>query len=145
LNGSEYVAIGGLCPTVGVVGFTLGGGYNSMYTRSYGLALDNVLNFTVALYNGSIVTASSKINPDLYWGLRGGGGGNFGYVLEMTQKIHRITETTLSSGQISFFNITWENQDLKTALLNWITFLKEVADVDTRISFDVIVFVSSKR
>jgi hypothetical protein len=142
LNGSEYVAICGLCPTVGVVGFTLGGGYNSMYTRSYGLALDNVLNFTVALYNGSIVTASSKINPDLYWALRGGGGGNFGYVLEMTQKIHRITETTLPSGQISFFNITWENQDLKIALLNWITFLEDVADKDTRISFDVTVSVS---
>ena len=145
LNGSEYVAIGGLCPSVGVVGFTLGGGYNSMYTRSFGLALDNVLNFTVALYNGSIVTASSKINPDLYWALRGGGGGNFGYVLEMTQKIHRITETTLPLGQISFFNITWENPDMKVALLNWLTFLKDVADIDTRISFDIIIYVSSER
>ncbi|CAF1604696.1 unnamed protein product [Rotaria magnacalcarata] len=145
LKESEYIIIGGLCPSVGVVGFTLGGGYNSMYTRSYGLALDNVLKFTVALYNGTIVTASSQINPDLYWALRGGGGGNFGYVLEMTQKIHRITDTKLPSGQISFFNITWENQDLKEALLNWLIFLKDIADMDTRISFDVIVYVSSER
>ncbi|CAF3158228.1 unnamed protein product, partial [Rotaria sp. Silwood2] len=145
LNGSEYIMIGGLCPSVGVVGFTLGGGYNSMYTRSFGLATDNVLKFTVALYNGSIVTASSKINPDLYWALRGGGGGNFGYVLEMTHKIHRLTQTSLPYGQISFFNITWENQDLKKALTNWLTFLKDVADIDTRISFDVIVYVSSER
>ena len=139
LKGSEYVVIGGLCPTVGVVGFTLGGGYNSMYTRPFGLASDNALNFTVALYNGTIVQASSQINSDLYWALRGGGGGNFAYVLEMTQKIHRITETSLPSGEISFFNITWQNQDLKGALVNWLTFIKDVANIDTRISFDAIV------
>jgi hypothetical protein len=145
LNGSEYVAIGGFCPTVGVVGFTLGGGYNPMYSRSFGLASDNVLNFTVASYNGTVVTASSEVNSDLYWALRGGGGGNFGYVLEMTQKMHRISDTELPSGQISFLNITWENTDLKTTFLNWLSFLDEVANIDTRIAFDVTVFVSSER
>jgi len=39
LNGSEYIILGGLCPTVGIVGFTLGGGYNAMYSRSYGFHL----------------------------------------------------------------------------------------------------------
>ena len=63
----------------------------------------------------------------------------------MTQKIHRITETTLPLGQISFFNITWENPDMKVSLLNWLTFLKDVADIDTRISFDIIIYVSSER
>lgn len=142
LNGSEYIVLGGLCPTVGVVGFTLGGGYSAMYSRPYGLASDNVLNFKVALYNGSIVTASSEINSDLYWALRGGGGGNFGYVLEMTHKIHRINGTDLPNGQISFLNMTWINTDIKTALKNWLTFLKEVADLDTRISFNVLVAVN---
>ncbi|CAF1007281.1 unnamed protein product, partial [Didymodactylos carnosus] len=142
LNGSEYVVIGGFCPTVGVVGYTLGGGFNPMYSRSFGLASDSVLNFSLALYNGSIVTASSEVNPDLYWALRGGGGGNFGYVLEMTQKIHHISETKLPSGQISFLNITWENTDLKTVFLNWLSFLNEVANIDSRISFDVTVYVS---
>ncbi|CAF3944406.1 unnamed protein product [Rotaria sordida] len=144
LNGSEYVALGGLCPTVGVVGFTLGGGYNAMYSRSFGLASDNVLNFTVALYNGTVVTASSTINSDLYWALRGGGGGNFGYVLEMTQKIHRMSETKMPNGQFSFLNITWVNIDIRTALTNWLTFLKNVADDDTRISFNVIIAVNSE-
>jgi len=144
LNGSEYVVLGGLCPTVGVVGFALGGGYNAMYSRSYGLASDNVLNFTVALYNGSIVTASSKMNTELYWALRGGGGGNFGYVLEMTQKIHRISETQLPYGQFSFLTITWTNIDIRTALINWLTFLKEVADRDTRISFNTLIVVSKE-
>lgn len=66
LNGTDYVIMGGLCPTVDVVGFTLGGSYNAMYNRSYSLASDNVLNFTVALYNGTIVTASAETNEDLY-------------------------------------------------------------------------------
>ena len=138
---TEYVVLGGLCSTVGVVGFTLGGGYNAMYSRSFGLASDNVLSFTVALYNGSVVTASSAINPDLYWALRGGGGGNFGFVLEMTQKIHRINGTKLPKGQYSFLNITWVDADIKAALMNWLTFLTNVADLDTRISFNTLVVV----
>jgi hypothetical protein len=136
--------MGGLCPTVGVVGFALGGGYNAMYSRSFGLASDNVLNFTVALYNGSVVTASSTVNSDLYWALRGGGGGNFGYVLEMTQKIHRMDGTKMPYGQFSFLNITWVDIDMRTALINWFTFLKEVADTDTRISFNVIVVITEE-
>ncbi|CAF3795536.1 unnamed protein product [Rotaria sp. Silwood1] len=144
LNGSEYIVMGGICPTVGVVGFTLGGGNNAMYSRSYGLATDNVLNFTVALYNGSIVTASSNTNADLYWALRGGGGGNFGYVLEMTQKLHRINGTHLPNGQFSFLNITWMDADIRTALINWMRFVKDIADVDTRISFLVLLAVNGK-
>ncbi|CAF4673037.1 unnamed protein product, partial [Rotaria sp. Silwood2] len=114
--------MGGICPTVGVVGFTLGGGNNAMYSRSYDLATDNVRNFTVASYNGSIVTASSNTNADLYWALPGGGGGNFGYVLEMTQKLHRINGTYLPNGQFSFLNITWIDVDIRTALINWMRF-----------------------
>jgi hypothetical protein len=144
LNRSEYVIMGGLCPTVGVVGFTLGGGYNAMYSRSFGLASDNVLNFEVALYNGTVVTASSTMNSDLYWALRGGGGGNFGYVLEMTQKIHRINRTELPYGQFSFLNITWIDVDMRRALNNWLIFLKEVADMDTRISFNAIVGIGEE-
>ncbi|UJR16865.1 hypothetical protein I4U23_003763 [Adineta vaga] len=128
INESEYVILDGLCPTVGVVGFTLGGGYYAMYSRSYGLAYDNVLNFTVASYNGTIVTVSSLINLDLYWALRGGGGGDFGFVLERTQKIHRITETKIPNA----------------ALKNWSTFLKDIADNDTRISFNTIVIINGR-
>ncbi|CAF1113842.1 unnamed protein product [Rotaria sordida] len=145
LNGSEYAIIGGLCPTVGVVGYTSAGGYNSLYSRSYGLGSDNVLSFKVATYNGTIVTASSTSNPDLYWALRGGGGGNFGYVLEMTHKIHRINQTNLPTGQHSFLSITWSNRnDFRAVLRNWLIFVDEVANFDTRIGFDVIIFTNSE-
>ena len=140
LVGSEYAIVGGLCPTVGVVGYTLGGGYNSLFSRSFGLGSDNVLSFKMATYNGTIVTASAASNPDLYWALRGGGGGNFGYVLEMTHKIHRITQTNLPEGQLSFLNITWTNpNDFASVLRNWLVFLDEVANKDDRIGFDVVI------
>ena len=146
LNGSEYVIVGGLCPTVGVVGYTLGGGYNSLFSRSYGLGSDNVLNFKVVTYNGSIVTASTENNPDLYWALRGGGGGNFGFVLEMTHKIHRIQNTSLPTGQLLFLNISWTDPTVFSAVLsNWLIFLDEIANVDNRISFDVIILTGSQR
>ena len=144
LNGSEYAIVGGLCPTVGVVGYTTGGGYNSLFSRSYGFASDNVLNFKVVTCNGTIVTASSSSNPDLFWALRGGGGGNFGYVLEMTHKIHRINQTNLPTGQLSFLNISWYNpKDFAAVLRNWLVFLNEVANLDDRISFDVLIFTDA--
>ena len=144
LNGSEYAIVGGLCPTVGVVGCTTGGGYNSLISRSYGFASDNVLSFKVVTYNGTIVTASASSNPDLFWALRGGGGGNFGYVLEMTQKIHRINQTNLPLGQLSFLNISWYNpRDFAAVLSNWMVFLDEVANQDDRISFDVLIFTAA--
>lgn len=103
-----------------------------MYSRSYGFASDNVLNFTVATHDGTIVRASLDTNADLYWALRGVGGGNFGYVLEMTHRIHRINATEMPNGQYSFINITWINTDAKVALLNWLTFLKDT------VSFPVV-------
>lgn len=74
----------------------------------------------------------------------GGGGGNFGYILELRHKIHRIDRTGLPSGQYSFINITWLNTDPKAALLHWFTFLKKIADDDTRISFNVVVAVNGE-
>lgn len=145
LNGSEYAIIGGLCPTVGVVGYTVGGGYNSLFSRSYGLASDNVLSFKVATYNGTIVTALSTSNAELYWALRGGGGRNFGYVLEMTHKIHQINQTNQPTSQVSFLNITWTNlEGFPAVLRNWLVFVNEVANEDTRIVFDVGVFTVPK-
>jgi FAD/FMN-containing dehydrogenase len=70
---------GGYCPTVAVGGFFQGGGFG-LFTRTIGMASDKVKSARVVLADGSYVTASPTQHSDLYWALRGGGGGNFGIV-----------------------------------------------------------------
>jgi FAD/FMN-containing dehydrogenase len=64
----------GSSPDVGVVGYTLGGGLGWL-GRKYGLAADSVRFFDVVTANGRLLRASESENSDLFWGLRGGGGG----------------------------------------------------------------------
>lgn len=92
------VAVGGSCGGVGMAGLTLGGGYGSLVGR-FGLALDNLLAAEVVLADGSLVLARHDSEDDLFWALRGGGG-NFGVVTAMRNRLHCLH--AVRSGMIFF-------------------------------------------
>ncbi|KAK6811559.1 hypothetical protein RU639_012688 [Aspergillus parasiticus] len=80
-----YTVVGGECPTVGAAGgFLQGGGVSSFLSHSWGLAVDNVLQFEVVTAQRGLVVANAHQNQDLFWALRGGGGGTFGVVTRAT-------------------------------------------------------------
>lgn len=71
-------------PTVGLAGGYIQGGGHSLLSTSFGLAADSALEFDVVLSNGQLVKANRRSNPDLFWALRGGGGGTYGVVMSVT-------------------------------------------------------------
>jgi FAD/FMN-containing dehydrogenase len=86
----------GSCPTVGVAGFTLGGGIG-MLTRAYGLTCDRVVGAQVVTADGTLRKVSAQDEPDLLWALRGGGGGNAGVVTSFTFSTEAAPTVTVFS------------------------------------------------
>jgi len=80
----------GGCPTVGIAGFTLGGGEGRLMEK-YGAACDNLLSAQVVTADGREIEASLNSNPDLFWALRGGGG-NFGVVTRLEYQLHPVDQ-----------------------------------------------------
>jgi len=80
----------GSSPDVGAVGYTLGGGMGWL-ARKHGLSIDSVNCFEVVTTDGQIVEASDAQNSDLFWGLRGGGGG-LGVITGMEIRLYPIAE-----------------------------------------------------
>jgi FAD/FMN-containing dehydrogenase len=88
----RYVQGGG-CTSVGAAGgFLQGGGFGS-WSRKYGMAAAGMLEAEVVTANGELVVANRCQNQDLFWALRGGGGGTFGVVTKVTLMTHPLPST----------------------------------------------------
>ncbi|MDH0868273.1 FAD-binding oxidoreductase [Mitsuaria sp. GD03876] len=101
----------GSCVTVGITGITLGGGVG-YFDRQLGLTCDALIGATVVTADGQVRTCDATRDAELFWGLRGGGGGRFGIVTELrfqTQPLGAV------SGAIANFNAA----DLPAVLAAW--------------------------
>lgn len=91
-TGAGRYVQGGGCATVGVAGFIQGGGFGS-FSKGFGLGAAGLLEAEVVTADGRIRIVNAHREPDLFWALRGGGGGAFGVVTRMTLRTHALPET----------------------------------------------------
>ncbi len=89
-RGGGYVQGGG-CMTVGVAGLVHSGGFGS-FSKAYGLAAGSLLEAEVVTADGQVRIANACTHPDLFWALKGGGGGSFGIVTRLTLRVHPLPE-----------------------------------------------------
>lgn len=85
---------GGTCASLGIAGLTLGGGMGVL-SRKFGLTCDQLLAARVVVPDGRVVLASPHQAPELFWALRGGGGGNFGIVTTLWLRTQPLPQLAL--------------------------------------------------
>jgi FAD/FMN-containing dehydrogenase len=86
----RYVQGGG-CMTVGVAGLIQSGGFGS-FSKAYGIAAAGLLETEIVTADGAVRIANACTNPDLFWGIKGGGGGSLGVVTKVTLRTHDLPE-----------------------------------------------------
>ena len=84
----EVVVVGGGALTVGAAGGFLQGGGHSANSPKLGLAVDNLLEADIVIADGTLLTTNKCWHTDLFWAIRGGGGGTFGIVTRAVYKAH---------------------------------------------------------
>lgn len=98
---------GGGCPDVCAAGYIQGGGFG-FTSRPYDMNSDNVLAVEMVLANGTQVMADALTNPDLFWAVRGGTGGDFGVLTNITYGLHRLDyQPGTTNGQLYGYGLRW--------------------------------------
>jgi FAD/FMN-containing dehydrogenase len=110
----------GSCPTVGIAGMALGGGIGVL-NRKFGLTCDRLVSATVVTADSRVVVASAQSEPDLYWALRGGGGGNFGIVTS-------FTFATEPAPGLTVFSLRFPSGSAADVFGAWQTWIKDAPD-----------------
>jgi len=99
LRARNFAIPSGRCPTVGTSGLVLGGGWGFAATHA-GLTCDSLIATDVVLANAKKMSIDANNERDLFWAVRGGGGGNFGVHTSFTFKLHEV-------GAVTTFNLVW--------------------------------------
>ena len=119
---------GGGCQSVNVGGLTHGGGWG-LSIRKYGMTCDSVLECELILADGTIVYPSPINMPDLFWALKGGGGGNFGVVTRFRFKLSSLGKVTTS------FSLLWENGENAVNIMKlWTVLHANLNEIDPALS-----------
>lgn len=101
----------GSCNSLGLAGMTLGGGVG-LSGRQYGLTCDVVRAIDLVTAEGQVVRATAALNPDLFWALRGGGGGNLGIVTGFEMTTHPAPD-------VSTYSVSWPIDDFAAVMSFW--------------------------
>jgi hypothetical protein len=110
----------GVCPTVCPVGFVSGGGLG-WQSRTYGVASDHLVSARLVLADGTTVRCSADEEPDLFWALRGGGGGNFGVVVDLEVRRTHVP-------RLVGYTVIWPWSHALTVLDRWAQWVAEGPD-----------------
>ncbi|WP_443033321.1 BBE domain-containing protein [Streptomyces sp. CS62] len=110
----------GLCPTVGIAGLTLGGGLGPS-SRAYGATCDRLTGATAVTPDGRVREVGEGADPDLFWALRGGGGGNFAVVTEFRFAAHPAPDCALAE-------LRWADGDSAALLHGWQRWLADLPE-----------------
>lgn len=102
---------GGSCATVGIGGLTLGGGVGVL-TRALGLTCDSVTGMQIVTADGQVRTVDEQRDPDLFWALRGGGGGHLGVVTS-------FTFSTAPAPAVATFFLSWPMTQAARVIAAW--------------------------
>jgi FAD/FMN-containing dehydrogenase len=111
LDADSLTIAAGACPSVGIAGLTLGGGLGIL-GRRYGLTSDQLVGARVVLADGRVVDCDEQREPDLFWALRGAGGGQFGIVTT-------FLFTTVPAQDLTCFKLGWPFGQAAAAIEHW--------------------------
>jgi len=144
---SNREMVGGTCHSVGIVGYTLGGG-RGWTAPKYGLGVDQLLHVDLITADGNMTSASPTINKDLFYAIRGGGGG-FGIIYSMKIKLHYpsckdLTDSTKYTMKncYTMHNASWEGVYDKDETPDYVTLILKAYvawSIENRKSWNSIV------